>query len=141
MKQKFSTKWTGSKRPSKQRKYTANAPLHLRKKFVSVHLSKDLRKKIGKRNVPVKKDDKIKVLRGKFKGKEGKILKVNLKQSRVIVEGLQVSKMDGSKANVKMQPSNLQIIEMAERKTKKQENKTETTKNKESKTKLEEKKE
>jgi large subunit ribosomal protein L24 len=89
----------------------------------------------------VKKDDKIKVLRGKFKGKEGKILKVNLKQSRVIVEGLQVSKMDGSKANVKMQPSNLQIIEMAERKTKKQENKTETTKNKESKTKLEEKKE
>lgn len=137
MKKKFSTKWKASKQPRKQRKYRANAPLHLRKKFVSVNLSKELRKKEGKRNLPVKKDDVVKIMRGKFKGKKGKILNVFLKQSKVIVEGIQVKKLDGSKANVKMQPSNLQIIEMTERSKSK---KTETPKKADSKVKDKEKK-
>ena len=118
MKKKFSTAWKASSQPRKQRKYRANAPLHLRKKFVSVNLSKELRKSGNKRNIPVKKNDKIKILRGKFKGKTGKVLEVDLKYSRIIVEGIQVTKQDGSKANVKMQPSNLQITEMADRKPK-----------------------
>ena len=118
MKKKFSKKWKASSQPRKQRKYRANAPIHLRRKFVSVNLSKELRKKEGKRNIQIRKNDKVKICRGKFKGKEGKILEVNLKKSKVIIEGIQVKKMDGSKANVKMQPSNLQIIELAERKNK-----------------------
>jgi large subunit ribosomal protein L24 len=120
MKKKFSKNWKTSSQPRKKRKYVANAPLHIRRKFVSVNLSKDLRKKLEKRNLPIKKNDKVKIKRGKFKGKEGKILEVNLKKSKVIIEGIQVKKMDGSKANVKMQPSNLQIIELAERKNKKE---------------------
>jgi large subunit ribosomal protein L24 len=118
MNKEFSTHWIGSKRPGKQRKYRAEAPLHLRKKFVSINLSKELRKKIGKRNIPVKKDDKVKILRGKYNGKTGKILEVLLKKSKVIVDGINVTKRDGSKANVKLEPSNMQIIEMAERKKK-----------------------
>lgn len=115
MKSKFLTKWKKSKQPRKQRKYLANAPLHLRKKFVNVNLSKELRKKQNKRNMQIKKGDKVKIMRGGFKGKVGKILEVNLKKSKVIVEGIQVKKRDGSKANIKLQPSNLQIIELAER--------------------------
>lgn len=118
MKKKFSKHWKASSQPRKQRKYRSNAPIHLRKKFVSVNLSKELRKKIGKRNIPVRRDDKVKICRGKFKGKEGKVLEVNLRKAKIVVEGIQVKKMDGSKANVKMQPSNLQIIEMSERKNK-----------------------
>ena len=118
MKKKFSTHWKGSKQPRKQRKYLANAPLHLRKKFVSINLSKELRKKEGKRNLPAKKGDKVKIFSGKFKGKTGKILEVNLKRAKIIVENIQVKKQDGSKANIKLQPSNLQIIELAERKFK-----------------------
>jgi large subunit ribosomal protein L24 len=118
MKQKFSTHWKGSKQPRKQRKYRANAPLHLRKEFVSINLSKELRKKVGKRNIPAKKGDKVKIYVGKFKGKTGKILTVNLKKSKIIIEDIQVKKQDGSKASVKMQPSNLQIIELADRKFK-----------------------
>jgi len=119
MKQKFSTHWKSSRQPRKQRKYLANAPLHLRKKFVSINLSKELRKKQGKRNLPAKKGDKVKICSGKFKGKTGKILEVNLKKSKIIVENIQVKKQDGSKANVKLQPSNLQLIELTERKFKK----------------------
>lgn len=137
MKKKFSTSWKGSKQPRKQRKYIANAPLHLRKKFVSINLSKELRKKVGKRNIPAKKGDKVKIFSGKFKGKTEKILSVNLKTSKIILENIQVKKQDGSKANVKMQPSNLQIIEMADRKLKQ---KTETTKNENSEDKKEKRK-
>ena len=112
MKKKFSTKWKASKQPRKQRKYLAKAPLHLKKKFVSVSLSKELKEKYKRRNFPVRKGDIVKVFRGKFKKKQGKVLEVKLKTSKISVEGLQIKKQDGSKANVKMQPSNLQIIEL-----------------------------
>ena len=143
MERKFSTSWKASSQPRKQRKYRANAPLHLRKEFVSINLSKELRKKIGKRNIPAKKGDKVKICVGKFKGKTGKIVTINLKTSKIVVEDIQVKKMDGSKANFKLQPSNLQIIELEERKLKpKKENvKKENQKNKTAnKSKLEDKK-
>jgi len=127
MKKEFSTAWKASKQPRKQRKYRAKAPLHLKKKLVSINLSRELRKKQGKRNIQIKKNDVVKVMRGKFKGKQGKILEVKLKFSKVVVEGIQATKQDGSKVNIKMQPSNLQIIEMAER-TKKKSNKEITKK-------------
>jgi len=112
MKKEFSTSWKSSKQPKKQRKYLANAPLHLKKKFVSVNLSKELRKKYGKRNIPVRKGDTVKVMRGKFKKKQGKVMSVELKSSKISIEGIQIKKQDGSKVNVKLQPSNLQIIEL-----------------------------
>ncbi len=112
MKQKFSKSWKASSQPRKQRKYRANAPLHLKKKFVSVNLSKELRKKHEKRNIPVRKGDTVKIMRGKFKGKQGKVTVVKLNISKVIIEGIQVKKQDGSKVNIKLQPSNLQIIEL-----------------------------
>lgn len=115
MNKKFSTAWKGSKRPGKQRKYKANAPLHIKGKFVSVNLAKPLRKTVGKRNIQIRKNDKVKIMRGKFKGKEGKVLSVRVKYGKVYVEGIQVTKMDNSKANVPLKPSNLQIIEMTER--------------------------
>ena len=112
MKKKFSTKWKASKQPRKQRKYIANAPLHIKKKFVSVNLSKELRKKYGKRNIGLRKGDLVKIKRGKFKGRQGKILKIKLKLKKITVDGINVKKMDGSKVNVKLQHSNLQIIEL-----------------------------
>jgi len=112
MKKEFSTAWKASKQPRKQRKFRANAPLHLKKKFISANLSKELKKKHGKRNIPLKKGDMVKIMRGKFSGKKGKILEVKLKISKVIIEGIQVKKQDGSSVAVKLQPSNLQITEL-----------------------------
>lgn len=110
MKKEFSNKWISSTQPRKQRKYRAKAPLHIRKKFVSANLSKELRKKHEQRSAVVKTGDTVKIMRGKFTGKQGKITKVMLKISKVIIEGIQAKKQDGSKVSIKMQPSNLQII-------------------------------
>lgn len=112
MKKKFSTKWKASKQPRKQRKYKANAPLHIKHRMMSVNLSKTLRTKHGKRNIPVRKGDSVKILRGEFKGKSGKIESINLKRSRAIIEGIFRSKKDGTKVSVYLAPSNLQIQEL-----------------------------
>ncbi len=112
MKKIFSKYWKSSKQPRKQRKYLANAPIHLRKKFLSVNLSKDLRKKYSRRAFPLRKNDVVKVMRGKFKGKKGKILSVDTKRKKIVIEGIQRSKRDGTKVAVKFVPSNLQIQEL-----------------------------
>ena len=109
---KFSKKWISSKNPSKQRKYLAKAPIHLKRKLLSVNLSKELRKKWGKRNVVLRKDDVVKIMRGKFKGKKGKVLVVKIKRQRIEIENIQKKKQDGSKSNVPIKASNLQIIEL-----------------------------
>lgn len=112
MKKKFSTKWKASKQPRKQRKYRAKAPLHSRHKLLSTNLNKELRKKYNRRSFPLRKGDTVKVMRGKFKGKSGKITIINPTKMKVAIEGIQNQKKDGTKVNVYFDPSNLQISEM-----------------------------
>lgn len=109
MKSKFSTSWLSSTQPRKQRKYRYNAPLHIRHKFLSAHLSKDLRKKYGKRSLPLRKGDDVLVMRGSFKKKRAKISAVDVKRSRVSLENIQRTKKDGTKVNVFFDPSVLEI--------------------------------
>jgi large subunit ribosomal protein L24 len=110
MKSEFSTSWLSSKQPRKQRKYIANAPFHLKHKFLSAHLSKALREKHGKRSLPLRKGDEVLVMRGSFKKKKAKINDVELKRTRVTLEGIQRTKKDGTKINVFFAPRALQII-------------------------------
>lgn len=110
--QKFNKKWNHSTQPRKQRKFRYNAPLHLRQKMVHVHLSSELRKKYSTRNVQVRKGDKIKVLRGQYKKKEGKVERVLLKRELVFVNGIETIKKDGTKNLVALKPSNLMIIDL-----------------------------
>jgi large subunit ribosomal protein L24 len=112
MKQKFSKHWRASKQPRKQRKYRANAPMHLRHKALSANLSKELKTKHKRKNIPIRKGDNVKVMRGEFKKKTGKISVVNLTKMKVAIEGIQKQKKDGTKVNVYFNPSNLQITEL-----------------------------
>ncbi|MEK6888716.1 MAG: 50S ribosomal protein L24 [Nanoarchaeota archaeon] len=114
MKSKFSTSWKSSIQPRKQHKFRHNAPLHTRHKFLSSHLSKLLRQKYGKRNLPLREGDEVLVMRGRFKKKQAKVISVNLKRSFVNIEGLQVSKRDGTKVSVPFNPRALQIISLNE---------------------------
>ena len=112
MKKEFSKHWKSSKQPRKQRKFLAKAPLHAKRKFLSANLSKELRKTQGKRNVILRKGDTVKIMRGKFKRKRGKIIDIKVKTEKVYVEGIQSTKIDGSKKNIPLKASNLQILEL-----------------------------
>ena len=92
--------------PRKQRKALYTAPLHIRRKIMSANLSKDLRADIGKRSL-----DKVQVVRGDFKGHEGKVESIDAKRYKVTVEGVTLSKPDGNAVLLPIHPSNLMIIE------------------------------
>jgi len=112
MKKEFSTAWKASKKPRKQRKYLANAPAHIKNKLMGAHLSKELKGKHSKRTTTVKTGDQAKVLRGQFKGKSGKVERVDTKKSKVYITGVEFSKKDGSKAMYPIHASNLIIEEL-----------------------------
>lgn len=111
MKKEWSGEWIRSRQPRKQRKYRYNAPLHIRNSFLSAHLSETLKNRFGKRSLPVRKGDEIKVLRGENKGFKGKVERVDLKKQLVFVEGLNVKKVDGSEVLRHVHPSNLVITD------------------------------
>lgn len=108
----WSSKWKSSKQPRKQRKYRYNAPLHIKRKFLSAHLSKELREKYNKRSFPVRKGDEVEVMRGKFNKKKGKISRINLKKSKVYIDGITVKKVDGTDVQTPIDPSNLRIMSL-----------------------------
>ena len=98
--------------PRKQRKMLYNAPKHKRQKMMKAHLSDELYGKYGLRSLTVRKGDIVKVMRGKFKGHEGKVVKVNLKNMRVAVEGVTVRKVDNTAVQYWIHPSNLMLIKL-----------------------------
>ncbi len=109
---KFSSHWISSRKPKKQRKYIAQAPNHIKRKLISSHLSKALKEMHKKRSLPLRKKDTVKIMRGSFKKRTGKVLDINTQNNKVYIEGIQKTKKDGSKINVSFDASNLQIIEL-----------------------------
>ena len=101
-----------SKKPRKQRKFLYEAPLHLRKKMIASHLSKELREKYKRRSLPLRVGDEVEVMRGKFKGKSGKVVKIDTKKYRVYVEGVMIKKTSGEEKLFPLHPSKLKIINL-----------------------------
>lgn len=101
-----------SKKPSKQRKMLFNAPLHKRGKIMSVHLSEELRKKYGVRSFPIRKGDKVKIIRGDAKGVEGKVTRIDRKKYVVYVEGVTREKQSGETVYIPIHYSNLILTEL-----------------------------
>ncbi|MFP3227846.1 MAG: 50S ribosomal protein L24 [Caldisphaera sp.] len=101
-----------SSNPRKQRKFLFNMPLHLKHKLVTVQLSKELREKFGIRNMPLRVGDKVKVVKGSYKGKTGKVSEIDLKRLFVKIEGITRKKADGTEIPVKFRPWNLIITDL-----------------------------
>ncbi|MFH1638273.1 MAG: 50S ribosomal protein L24 [Candidatus Woesearchaeota archaeon] len=112
MEKEWNKGWRRSIQPRKQHKYVYNAPLHIRQKLMGAHLSKDLASKYGIKTLPVKKGDTVKVMRGQFKKKVGKVTGMQLKKGCVRIEGVEQVKKDGTKALYPIKPSNIMITEL-----------------------------
>ena len=111
MKKTFSNAWKSSTQPRKQRKYFFNLPLHLKGKLLTAPLSKELRKKHGVRSARVCVGDKVKVARGQYKKKTGKVEKVDACKSKVYITGIELTKKDGSRTMYPVHASNVIIEE------------------------------
>lgn len=114
MKQTFSNHWNSSTQPRKQRKYRFNAPLHVKSTFLGTNLSKDLRAKYGTRSLRVRTGDTVKIARGQFAGRSGKVDHVDTVRTRVYVNGIDQAKRDGTRRLYPLNPSNLMITSVAD---------------------------
>ncbi len=88
------------------------ATLQTRSKQLGSTLSKDLHKKYGKKSVRVVEGDSITILRGEFKGVEGKVAKISTSKSSIAVEGIKKEKTKGDKFDVYIHTSNLVVTSL-----------------------------
>jgi large subunit ribosomal protein L24 len=75
-------------------------------------LSKDLQKKYGKKSARVIEGDSVTILRGEFKGVDGKVAKISTQKSSVAIDGVKKEKTKGDKFDVYIHTSNLVITSL-----------------------------
>ena len=109
---KFSRAWKKSTKPGKQRKYRANAPLHIKRKMLSSTLSKELRKQYKKRSLPLKKGDTVTIMRGAKKGHKGKVSLTDVRIMKIKIEGVETKKANGESVQIFIDPSNVMITSL-----------------------------
>ena len=88
------------------------ATIQTRSKQLGANLSKDLQKKYGKKSARVVEGDSVTILRGEFKGVDGKVSKISTQKSSVAIEGVKKEKTKGDKFDVYIHTSNLVITSL-----------------------------
>ncbi|MEM0037699.1 MAG: 50S ribosomal protein L24 [Zestosphaera sp.] len=99
-------------KPSKQRLQIYRAPPHLRRKFMCAKLSEELREKLGVKRLYVRTGDVVRVLRGDWRGHEGKVVKVDYEEIALHIEGVTIKKADGTPVYYPVHPSKVMIIKL-----------------------------
>jgi large subunit ribosomal protein L24 len=103
---------TTSTKSTKQRKKFYNSPWHKAIKLMSAPLSKDLRTRFKIRAIPVRTNDSVKIVSGGFKGRSGKVARVNVKRRLVFVEGITGKAQKGKTKMVGIHVSNLTLTKL-----------------------------
>ena len=82
---------------------------HTRSKQLGATLSKELREKYGSRSARVTKGDTVRVMRGEFKGIDGKVTQVSTEKNSIAVEGIKREKLKGGNVDIYIHTSNVMI--------------------------------
>ncbi|CAA7035899.1 unnamed protein product [Microthlaspi erraticum] len=107
---KFNPRVTSSRRKNRKAHFTA--PSSERRVIMSAPLSAELRQKYNVRSIPVRKDDEVQVVRGSFKGREGKIVQVYRRKWVIHVDKITREKVNGTTVNVGVNASKVVITKL-----------------------------
>ena len=105
-----------TKSPSKNRKRLFQAPYHRKNRLFSAKLIDDLRAEHSVRRMPIRKGDHVMVIRGEFREVEGKVNKVDRKNVRIYIEGVQIEKTGGASYDYAIKPSDVIITKLSKKK-------------------------
>jgi len=83
------------------------AAMQTASKQLSCSLSKELRKKYGKRSARIVEGDTAKIVRGEFTGVDGKVTKISIPDRGVNIEGVKKEKLKGDKFDVYVHTTNI----------------------------------
>ncbi|KAK4760936.1 hypothetical protein SAY87_005829 [Trapa incisa] len=109
-KMKYNPRVSSSRRKNRKAHFTA--PSSVRRVLMSAPLSSDLRSKHNVRSMPIRKDDEVIVVRGTFKGREGKVVQVYRRKWVIHIERITREKVNGSTVNVGIDPSKVVITKL-----------------------------
>ena len=87
-----------------QRKLQLGAPSSVKRKLMSSHLNKSLRDQYKIRSLPIKRGDEVKILKGKGKGKTGKVVQVYRKRNVIYVDKITREKQNGQSVFLPIRP-------------------------------------
>ncbi|EIW60432.1 ribosomal protein L24 [Trametes versicolor FP-101664 SS1] len=104
---KFNPDVSSSRRKSRKAHFAA--PSSVRRKIMSSSLSKELRTKYNTRSIPIRKDDEVRIVRGKYKGREGKVTQVYRKKWVIHVDRVQRDKSNGASVPIGIHPSKVVV--------------------------------
>jgi large subunit ribosomal protein L24 len=104
-----------AKRSSQPRKIRARVrfgSIKVRKKSLSSTVSKDLKEKYSLDHVALRKGDTVKIMRGDFKGVEGKVAKTFARTGQINIEGVTREKLKGGTVQVKINASKVIVTSL-----------------------------
>jgi large subunit ribosomal protein L24 len=102
----------GNTKPSTVRKQQKIAPIQIRRRYISAPLSPNLKSQYGARTMSVVENDTVSITKGDRKLTEGKVLRVNTKTSKVYIEGVTRTRLDGSTVQIPIRAENVMITKL-----------------------------
>lgn len=96
-----------SRLPRKQRKAAFSAHNVARHRFLTVALSKELRRRYGRRQISVHKGDTVRVLSGSYEGQEERVAKVNTRDRTLTLDNITLKKADQKLKALAVRPNHL----------------------------------
>jgi large subunit ribosomal protein L24 len=99
-------------KPGKQRKKLHQASLSERYRRFSAPLSSKLKESHNTNSIPVRSGDTVTIMRGDRRGSEGKVQRIDRKNYRIFVEGVDREKVDGTKILIPIHPSKVMITRL-----------------------------
>ena len=107
---KTSSQVSSSRRKSRLAHF--NAPSHLRYKLMSANVSDELKQKHGVRSLPVRREDTVRIVRGSFKGTEGKVSTVYRRRWCLYIEKVSKNRKNGATVRVPINASNCVLTKL-----------------------------
>jgi large subunit ribosomal protein L24 len=98
---------TKSRQPRRQRLAQFEAGLAERRRRMALPLSRDLRKRYGRRSLPVRKGDTVRILSGSYEGREERVAKVDRRGYSVTLDNI-----TGKAADAKLKPLAVQLTHL-----------------------------
>ena len=101
-----------SSQARKVRKHYFNATKEEKHIALSAPLSKDLQTSHGIKRLPVRRDDEVKIVRGQYKAREGRVVAVKLRTMRINIESVTKQKINNENVFIPIHPSNVVITKL-----------------------------
>lgn len=101
-----------SRQPRRQRRALFTADNFERRHRMTLPLSRELRARYGRRNLPVRKGDTVRVLSGSYVGREERVAKIDRRGYSVTLDNVTMKKADAKLKPLPIRPSHLLLTKL-----------------------------